>query len=160
MTTGKILTWTKWTFVGKGKSLLFNMLCRMVIAFLPRNKHLLIHGCSHRPHAHHFPFPLLIPGSLEEESPRGPFGGEEFSFPRFPWMTSWFSSWTSVRSLKESLPNPSTCQGHTKKHVWRWELAFGFGSGLFLLLFQSYKEGCFVITVSDRGENWPHFHFF
>ena len=157
MTTGKILTLTKWIFVGKGKSLLFNMLCRMVIAFLPRNKHLLIQGGSHRPHAHHFPFPLLIPGSLEEESPRGPFGGEEFSFPRFSWMTSWFSSWTSVRSLKERphLPVKVT----QKNHVWRWELAFGFGSGLFLLLFQSYKEGCFVIAVSDQGENWPHFQF-
>ena len=33
---------TKWTFVGKVMSLLFNMLSRLVIAFLPRSKHLLI----------------------------------------------------------------------------------------------------------------------
>ena len=32
---------TRWTFVGKVMSLLFNMLCRLVIAFLPRSKHLL-----------------------------------------------------------------------------------------------------------------------
>ena len=33
---------TRWTFVGKVRSLLFNMLSRLVIAFLPRSKHLLI----------------------------------------------------------------------------------------------------------------------
>jgi len=33
---------TRWTFVGRGMSLLFNMLSSLVIAFLPRNKRLLI----------------------------------------------------------------------------------------------------------------------
>ena len=42
MTTGKTIALTRWTFVGKVMSLLFNMLSRFVIAFLPRNKHLLI----------------------------------------------------------------------------------------------------------------------
>ena len=42
MTTGKTITLTVWAFVGKGMSLLFNMLSRLVIAFLPRSKHLLI----------------------------------------------------------------------------------------------------------------------
>ena len=42
MTTGKTIALTRWTFVGKVISLLFNMLCRLVIAFLPRSKHLLI----------------------------------------------------------------------------------------------------------------------
>ena len=42
MTTGKTITLTVWTFVGKVMSLLFNMLSRFVIAFLPRSKHLLI----------------------------------------------------------------------------------------------------------------------
>ena len=42
MTTGKTIALTKWTFVGKVMSLLFNMLSRLVIAFLPRSKHLLI----------------------------------------------------------------------------------------------------------------------
>ena len=40
MITGKTLT--RWTFVGKGMSLLFNMLSRLVITFLPRSKRLLI----------------------------------------------------------------------------------------------------------------------
>ena len=42
MTIGKTGTLTRWTFVGKLMSLLFNTLSRLVIAFLPRSKHLLI----------------------------------------------------------------------------------------------------------------------
>ena len=42
MTTGKTIALTRWTFVGKVMSLLFNMLSRLVITFLPRNKCLLI----------------------------------------------------------------------------------------------------------------------
>ena len=42
MTTGKTIALTRWTFVGKVMSLLFNMLSRLVISFLPRRKHLLI----------------------------------------------------------------------------------------------------------------------
>ena len=42
MTTGETLALTRWTFIGKVMSLLFNMLSRLVIAFLPRSKHLLI----------------------------------------------------------------------------------------------------------------------
>ena len=42
MTTGKTIALTRWTFAGKVMSLLFNMLSRLVITFLPRSKHLLI----------------------------------------------------------------------------------------------------------------------
>ena len=42
MTTGKTIALTRCTFVGKVMSLLLNMLSRLVITFLPRNKHLLI----------------------------------------------------------------------------------------------------------------------
>ena len=42
MTTGKTIALTRWTFVGKVMSLLFNMLSILVIVFLPRSKHLLI----------------------------------------------------------------------------------------------------------------------
>ena len=41
MTTGKTIALTRWTFVGKVMSLLFNMLSRLVITFFPRSKHLL-----------------------------------------------------------------------------------------------------------------------
>ena len=42
MTNRKTIALIRWTFVGKVMSLLFNMLSRLVIAFLPRSKHLLI----------------------------------------------------------------------------------------------------------------------
>ena len=42
MTTGKTIALTRWTFVGKIMSLLFNMLSRLVKTFLPRSKRLLI----------------------------------------------------------------------------------------------------------------------
>ena len=42
MTIGKTIALTRWTFVGKVMSLLFNMLSRLAIAFLPMSKHLLI----------------------------------------------------------------------------------------------------------------------
>ena len=42
MTTGKTIALTRWNFVVKVMSLFFNMLCRLVIAFLPSSKHLLI----------------------------------------------------------------------------------------------------------------------
>ena len=42
MTTGKTIALTRWTFVAKVMSLLFNMLSRLVITFLPMSKHLLI----------------------------------------------------------------------------------------------------------------------
>ena len=42
MTTGKTTALTRWTFVGKVMSLLYNVLSRLVITFLPRSKRLLI----------------------------------------------------------------------------------------------------------------------
>jgi len=42
MTTGKTIAWTRLSFVGKVRSLLFNMLSKLIITFLPRSKHLLI----------------------------------------------------------------------------------------------------------------------
>ena len=42
MTTRKTIALTRWTFVGEVMSLLFNMLSRLIITFLPRSKRLLI----------------------------------------------------------------------------------------------------------------------
>ena len=50
MTTGKTIALTRWTFVGKVTSLLFNMMSRFVIAFLPGSKYLLI-SCLQSPSA-------------------------------------------------------------------------------------------------------------
>ena len=47
MTTGKTIALTRRTVIGKVMSLLFNMLSRLVITFLPSRKHLLIPCCSH-----------------------------------------------------------------------------------------------------------------
>ena len=57
ITTGKTIAVTRWTFVGKVTSLIFNMLSRLVITFLPRSKHLLISW-------------LKLPSSVILESPR------------------------------------------------------------------------------------------
>ena len=46
MTIGKTIALTRWTFVGKVMSLLFNMLSSLVITFLSRSKHLLISWCQ------------------------------------------------------------------------------------------------------------------
>ena len=46
MTTGKTIAMTRWTFVGKAMSLLFNKLSRLVRAFLPKSKYLLISWLS------------------------------------------------------------------------------------------------------------------
>ena len=77
VTTGKSIALTRWTFVGKVTSLLFNMLSRLVITFLPRNKHVLISWLQspyavilkHHPptpdkvsHCFHF-FPTYLPWS-------------------------------------------------------------------------------------------------
>src|SRR5574340_1095952 len=48
MTTGKIMALTRWTFVDKVMSLLFNMLSSLVITFLPRSKRLLISRSEER----------------------------------------------------------------------------------------------------------------
>ena len=50
MTNGKTIAMTRWTFVGKVMTLLFNILSRLVIAFLPRSKRLLI-SCLQSPFA-------------------------------------------------------------------------------------------------------------
>ena len=48
MTTGKAIALTRWTYVSRVMSLLFKMLSKLVIAFLPRSKRLLkFHGCRH-----------------------------------------------------------------------------------------------------------------
>ena len=80
MTTGKTIALTRWTFVGKVTSLLFNMLSRLVITFLPRSKHLLIswlqsqsavileppqNKVSHCFHCFH----ILLPNNLSYEQP-------------------------------------------------------------------------------------------
>ena len=78
MTTGKTIALTRWTFVGRVMSLLFNMLSRFAIAFLPRNKHL---------------FCLFVFNFKAAVNVRGDFGAQEnkvcYSFHCFPIYLSW-----------------------------------------------------------------------
>ena len=95
MTIGKTIALTIWTFVGKVMSLLFNMLSRLVIAFLPRSKHLLIsrlqspiHSDSGAPekkiyHCFHF-FPIDLPRSDGT-------GCHELSFLNVEFQASFFT---------------------------------------------------------------------
>src|SRR5574339_238548 len=62
MTTGKTIAFTRRTFVGKAMSLLSNMLCRLVITFLPRTKRLLI-SWLHSPSA-----VILEPKNVKSDS--------------------------------------------------------------------------------------------
>ena len=78
MTTGKTIALTRWTFVDKVMSLLFNMLSRFVITFLPRSKRLLISWLQ-SPTA-----VILIP-----ELGRSP-GGENGNLSSIlPWRIAW-----------------------------------------------------------------------
>ena len=73
MTTGKTIALTRQTFVGKVMSLLFNMLSRLVITFLPRSKLLLISW-------------LQLPSAVILESPKNKFLHCFHCFPiYFPW---------------------------------------------------------------------------
>ena len=71
VTTGKTIALTRWTFVGKVMSLLFNMLYRLIITFLPRSKHLLISW-------------LQSPSALFLEPPKN----KVWHFPLFPHLSA------------------------------------------------------------------------
>ena len=70
LTSGKTIALTRWAFVGKMMSLLFNMLLRFVIAFLPSSKRLLILGLQ-----------SLFPVVLESKKIKSPS-----LFPFFPYL--------------------------------------------------------------------------
>ena len=83
----KNVTLTKWTFVGKVMSLLFNMLFRFFIAFLPRSKCLLI-SWLHSPSA-----VILEPPKIKSDtvSPVSPSTSHEFML-RWPYLTLYWST--------------------------------------------------------------------
>ena len=84
MTTGKTISLTRWTFVGKVMSLLLNMLSRLVITFLLRSKHLLI-SCLQSPSAVILEPRKIKPATVSTVSPsichevRGPMPWSSFS---------------------------------------------------------------------------------
>ena len=68
MTPEKTIALTRWTFVGKVMSLLFNMLSSLVITFLPRSKHLLI-SCLQSPSAVILESPKIRSATVSTDSP-------------------------------------------------------------------------------------------
>ena len=82
MTTGKNLALIRWTFVGKIMPLLFNVLSRLVITFLPRSKHLLISWLQ-SPSEWSGVFPYFLPFKSE-------FGNKGFMIQATVSSQSWF----------------------------------------------------------------------
>ena len=72
MTTGKTIALTRWTFVDKVMSMLFNMLSRLVITFLPRSKRLLISWLQ-SPSAVIWSPPKIKSASWDSTKPQNPF---------------------------------------------------------------------------------------
>ena len=96
MTTGKTIALTRWTFVDKVMSLLFNMLSRLVITFLPRSKSLLILW-------------LQSPSAVILEPPKNK---ASHCFHCFPIYLSW----------SNGIGPFSQGYGFSSGHVWMWEL--------------------------------------
>ena len=104
MTTGKTKALTRWTFVDKVMSLFFNMLSRLVIAFLPRSKHLLISW-------------LQSPSAVVLEPPKI----NCHCFHCFPI----YLPWSDIKKQKYYFVNKglsSQSYGFSSGHVWMWKL--------------------------------------
>ena len=125
MTTGKTIVLTRWTFVGKVMSLLFNMLSRLVVTFLPRSKHLLI-SCLWSPSA-----VILEPPKIksckrtyirfESPSAHSSWGMNIFTFSHLPFWkiypcTSPPDLHVTFPSLVCSFPVPDQLWGLINKH--------------------------------------------
>ena len=104
MTTGKTIALTRWTFVGKVMSLLFNMLPRLVIAFLPRSKCLLI-SWQQSPSA-----VSLEPKKIKSLFPLFPHLFAMRWWDRMPWSLffEWRSSWEVVERSSCKQPKCQT----------------------------------------------------
>ena len=133
MTTGKTIALTRWNFVGKVMSLLFNMLSRSVITFLPRSKCLLISS-------------LQSPSAMI-------FGAQKTkiiaSSPIFSLQIDKIESYDKPRQcikrqrhLFADKGPYSQSYGFSSSHVWMWELDHKEGWVL--------KNRCFWIAVLDK----------
>ena len=112
MTTGKTIVLTIQTFVDKVMSLLFNMLSRLVIAFLPRNKRLLISWLQS---------PSTVFGAQENKKsvtisivslyicPSDETGCHDLSFLNVESQASFFTLLTFIKSSLIPLPYPGHC---------------------------------------------------
>ena len=130
MTTGKTIALTRWTFVDKVTSLLFNMLSRLVVTFLPRSKRLLISW-------------LQSPSVVTLDPPKI----KSATVSSFSWQTIYLmnnlesvmhrlslrNSWLQPIWIHTSKGVPRTCQGQPTAHpCWYW---LPYPGGLFTLPF-------------------------
>ena len=116
MTTGKTIALTKWTFVGKVMFLLFNMLSRLVISFLPRSKHLLIYSHPTSPWVNSVVFQNSIKYSYFHESSSVSPNGMNSSF-----LWHWVKFCTCVCCMHEGMCAMciyvySICNTHISHH--------------------------------------------
>ena len=131
MTTGKIIALTICAFVSKMTSLLFNMLSRFVIAFLPWSTHLLIwfYSWANQPgpkvKSHHCS--TLTCGSKDsykdhQDQAPGPSSRGKSRIPNtLRWWVVW---WRHSPNPLDSLISEDTCQGLWD--LWTWELLYSF----------------------------------
>ena len=96
MTSGKSIALNRQTFVGKVMSLLFNMLSRLVIAFLPRSKHLLISWLQSPSTV------ILETKEINSVSPLGEGNGNPLQYPCLENPMDGGAWWAVVRGVTKS----------------------------------------------------------
>ena len=108
MTTGKTIALTRWTFVGKVMSLLFNMLSGLVITFLPRSKRLLI-SCLQSPSV-----VILEPKKIKSDtvSTLSPSISHDVMGPDAMTFVFWMLSFKPTFSLSSSLSSKGSLVLH------------------------------------------------
>ena len=149
MTTGKTIALTRWTFVGKVMSLLFNMLSRLVMAFLPRSKHLLISWLQ-SPSAVILETPKIKSITVSTVSPSICYGviGPDAMILVF-WMLSFklafsLSSFAFIKSLFSSSLSTIRVVSYVYLNLLIFLLAilipaYAFSSPAFLMMYFAYK---------------------
>ena len=149
MTTGKTIALTRWTFVGKVMSLLFNMLSRLVMAFLPRSKHLLISWLQ-SPSAVILETPKIKSITVSTVSPSSCYWviGPDAMILVF-WMLSFkvafsLSSFAFIKSLFSSSLSTIRVVSYVYLNLLIFLLAilipaYAFSSPAFLMMYFAYK---------------------
>ena len=133
--TGKTIALTIWTFVAKVISLLFNMLSRLVIAFIPRSRHLLI-SCLQSPSA-----VILEPKKIKSDT---------VSTFSPSWKKSYDKPRQHIKKQRSYFANKclsSQSSGFSNSHVWIWELDHKEGWAL--------KNWCFWTVLLEKALETP-----
>ena len=167
MTTGKTIALTRWTFVGQVISLLFNMLYRLVITFLPRSKRLLISWLQSEEISWGFlylfhPTPVLLPGkshgqrSLVGCSPWGREESDKTEHLHFHFSLSCIGEGNGNLLQCSCLENPrdrgawwAAVYGVTQSRTWLKRLSSS-SSHRITVHFRGQSQALLVICTSDQ----------